>query len=254
MAHQPQRMPTKAVTARSTARRTQLLLGISSAAASGPLRLPGSGGGQGPWSLLDVGHRVALLTVCVGRGAGAAIGIDHGVDAVGHRTIMPGKDVIEDVGDRDPPDGAVEEGLHRHLVRRRSATPGPSRPPDRPRRPGRGSAKVARSGGSKSSRRSVAQSICPNGVASALGVGQGVADGQAHVGHRQLGDGGPVGELDHRVDHRLGVDDHLDVVVAHAEQLVGLDDLEPLVHQRAGVDGDLRSHAPGGMGQRLRRR
>ena len=47
MAHQPQRMPTKAVTARRMARRIQLLLGISSAAASGPLRLPGSGGGQG---------------------------------------------------------------------------------------------------------------------------------------------------------------------------------------------------------------
>ena len=94
--------------------------GLGSAAPARVGRRPG------PWTLLDVGHRVALLTVSLGRGAGAAIGIDHGVDAVGHRTIMPGKDVIEDVGDRDPPDGAVEEGLHRHLVG--GVQPGRGRP------------------------------------------------------------------------------------------------------------------------------
>ena len=40
-------------------------------------------------------------------------------------------------------------------------------------------------------------------------------------------------------------------VVGHAEQLVGLDHLEALVHQRAGVDRDLRTHRPRRMGQRL---
>ena len=91
----------------------------------------------------------------------------------------------------------------------------------------------------------------PNGGADAVRVGQGVADGQAHVGQRELGDGGAVGELDHRVHDRLRVDDDLDAVVADAEQLVGLDDLEALVHERRGVHGDLRSHAPGRMGQGL---
>ena len=46
-----------------------------------------------------------------------------------------------------------------------------------------------------------------------------------------------------------GVHDDLDLVVADPEEFVGLDDLEALVHQRAGVDGDLRAHLPGRMGQ-----
>ena len=45
--------------------------------------------------------------------------------------------------------------------------------------------------------------------------------------------------------------DDLDLVVGRAEQFVGLDDLEALVHQRAGVDRDLRPHLPRRMSQRL---
>ena len=60
-----------------------------------------------------------------------------------------------------------------------------------------------------------------------------------------------VAELDHRVDDRLGVDDHVDGVIGDAEQLVGLDHLEALVHQGGGVDGDLRAHRPGRVDQRL---
>ena len=48
---------------------------------------------------------------------------------------------------------------------------------------------------------------------------------------------------------RLRVDDDLDVVVVDAEQLAGLDYLEPLVHERRGVDRDLRPHLPGRMGE-----
>ena len=83
------------------------------------------------------------------------------------------------------------------------------------------------------------------------GQPEGVPDGQAHVRHAQLGDRRAVGELHHRVDHGLRVHDDLDVVVVDPEQLVGLDDLEPLVHQRAGVDRDLRTHRPRRMGQSL---
>ena len=68
---------------------------------------------------------------------------------------------------------------------------------------------------------------------------------------RQLGDRGAVGELDHRVHDRLRVHHHLDLVVVDAEQLVGLDHLEALVHQRRRVDRDLRAHLPRRVGQRL---
>ena len=57
--------------------------------------------------------------------------------------------------------------------------------------------------------------------------------------------------LDHRVHDRLRVDHHLDRVVGDPEELVGLDDLEALVHQGRGVDGDLGSHRPGRVGERL---
>ena len=82
-------------------------------------------------------------------------------------------------------------------------------------------------------------------------VGEGVPDRQPHVGERQLCHHGPVDELDHGVHHRLRMDDHVDGVVRHAEELVGLDDLETLVHQGGGVHGDLRAHRPGRMGQCL---
>ena len=49
------------------------------------------------------------------------------------------------------------------------------------------------------------------------------------------------------------MDDDVDLVVIDPEQLVGLDHLQALVHQRARVDGDLRPHLPGGMGERLAR-
>src|SRR5207248_2232268 len=58
-------------------------------------------------------------------------------------------------------------------------------------------------------------------------------------------------ELDHGVDDRLRVNHDLDVVIVNAEQLVGLDDLETLVHESGRVDGVLRPHVPGRVGQRL---
>ena len=75
----------------------------------------------------------------------------------------------------------------------------------------------------------------------AIGPGEGVPDGQTHIGDRELGDGGGVGELDHRMHDRLRMHDDIDLVEAdavsgvaggRAEQFVSLDDLEALVHQR----------------------
>jgi hypothetical protein len=112
-------------------------------------------------------------------------------------------------------------------------------------------AKTSRSGGSKSRRDRRGPVDGAEGVMEAVGVGEGVTDGQSHVGGRELGDSGPVGELHHRVYDRLGMNNHRHPVVVDAEQLMGLDDLEALVHQGGGVHGDLGAHAPGGMGQGL---
>ena len=50
------------------------------------------------------------------------------------------------------------------------------------------------------------------------------------------------------------VDDHVDPLVGKPEQVMRLDHLEALVHQRGGVDRDLAAHVPGGMRERLARR
>ena len=63
----------------------------------------------------------------------------------------------------------------------------------------------------------------------------------------------PSDELDHRVDHRLGVHDDVEGVVRHVEQQVRLDQLQALVDQRRGVGGDDLAHVPGRVGERLRR-
>ena len=53
------------------------------------------------------------------------------------------------------------------------------------------------------------------------------------------------------MDDRLRVHDDVDAVVRRAEQVVGLDDLEALVHQRRRVDGDLAAHRPRRVLERL---
>ena len=80
---------------------------------------------------------------------------------------------------------------------------------------------------------------------------EGETDREAHVGHRELGDGGAVDELHHAVHDRLRVHHDVDLVEGDAEQLVGLDHLEALVHERRRVDGDLGAHVPGGVAQRV---
>jgi hypothetical protein len=44
---------------------------------------------------------------------------------------------------------------------------------------------------------------------------------------------------------------HVDVVVVGTEELVRLDHLEALVHQRRRVDGDLGPHVPRRVGERV---
>eukprot|EP01136_Pigoraptor_vietnamica_P026049 Opistho-1_new@80667 len=85
----------------------------------------------------------------------------------------------------------------------------------------------------------------------ALGPRQAIGDGSAHVRRAQLGHHRAVGVLHHRMDHALGVDHHLDLRCGQAEQVAGLDDLERLVHHGGGVDRNLATHHPVGMGAGL---
>jgi len=56
------------------------------------------------------------------------------------------------------------------------------------------------------------------------------------------------------MDGALRLHDDFDLVVGHVEQMMRLDDLEPLVHERGGVDRNLGAHMPGRMFQCLSRR
>ena len=80
------------------------------------------------------------------------------------------------------------------------------------------------------------------------------AIGSRMSGGDSLGDRRAVGELDHRVDDRLRVHDHVDALVRDVEQQVRLDELQALVDQGRRVGGDQLAHVPRRVGQRLRRR
>ena len=84
-------------------------------------------------------------------------------------------------------------------------------------------------------------------------IGEGVLNRQTHVGRADLGLNGAIIELDQRVDDTLGMHHYIYFIVRDLEKAMGLYDLHSLVHQSGGIDGDLVSHAPGGMLQRLLR-
>ena len=50
------------------------------------------------------------------------------------------------------------------------------------------------------------------------------------------------------------MDQHIETIGADREEMMRLDELKRLVHQRRRIDGDLRAHGPVGMGERLLRR
>ena len=85
----------------------------------------------------------------------------------------------------------------------------------------------------------------------ALRVVQRVGDRHPHVGIAEVGERGAVVELDQRVDQRLRVDDDVDPLVGHGEEVMRLDRLEALVHQRRRVDRDPAAHLPGRVGERV---
>ena len=87
----------------------------------------------------------------------------------------------------------------------------------------------------------------------ALGIGERVGDGHAHVRVAEVRERRAVPEADDRVHDRGRMDDDLDLLVRHAEEEMRLDQLESFVGERRGVDGDLRAHVPGRVRERLRR-
>ena len=80
---------------------------------------------------------------------------------------------------------------------------------------------------------------------------QGEGDRHAHVRIAEVGERGAIAQVHEAVHDGLRMDDHVQPVIREPEQVVGLDQLQPLVHQRGRVDRDLASHVPGGVGERL---
>ena len=81
----------------------------------------------------------------------------------------------------------------------------------------------------------------------ALGPGEGVEDGEAHVGDGDLREDAAVDVLDQRVNGGLGMDGDFDLRGGKVEEAAGFDDLEALVEHGGGVDGDALAHDPGGV-------
>src|SRR2546427_4982644 len=71
-----------------------------------------------------------------------------------------------------------------------------------------------------------------------VGIGQRHSDRETHVRPSQLGLQRAVDELHERVDDALRMDAHRDRVQWDAKQVMRLDELEALVHERRRVDGD----------------
>ena len=84
-----------------------------------------------------------------------------------------------------------------------------------------------------------------------IGIGHRVADGQLHVGRTELREHRAVAVLDERMNDTLAVDDGIHLPQRQTVEPHGLDDLKALVHQRRGIDGDLRAHRPVGVTERV---
>ena len=85
----------------------------------------------------------------------------------------------------------------------------------------------------------------------AFGIGERILDRQSHVGCTELCLDTTIDELHGGVYDRLRMDEHLDAIDRQVEEPTCLDDLEALVHHAGGVDGDLSTHLPVGVLERL---
>ena len=60
---------------------------------------------------------------------------------------------------------------------------------------------------------------------------------------------GAVGKLDHGVNLRLALHDHVNEIEIAAEQMHGLDTFQTFVHEGGGINRDLGTHSPRRMRQ-----
>ena len=153
-----------------------------------------------PASSTDVSHAARSRSLDGDGGALARHPVSF--ENVGDVVNVPGAGVERlgvDGGDGRPRDPAVEEGGHRHLVgpaqHRRGAPSGPA---------GLEGEAEAGEGVEVGGLERELRDLGPVDRAERLGQpgrrAEGEPDGQAHVGHRELGDGRAVDELDHAVD------------------------------------------------------
>ena len=78
----------------------------------------------------------------------------------------------------------------------------------------------------------------------ALRIQKRVLNRKLHVGGRELRHDRAVNVLDHRVHDRLWMNEDIDAIGRHREQMMRLDHLQAFVHQRCGVYRDLGPHRP----------
>ena len=77
--------------------------------------------------------------------------------------------------------------------------------------------------------------------------GDGILDGETHVGVTELCQLGAIFEFDKGVDDALRMDNDIDLLDWDIEEPSGLDHFESFIEERGGVDGDLLTHCPSGV-------
>src|SRR5690554_7545070 len=77
-----------------------------------------------------------------------------------------------------------------------------------------------------------------------LRPGQPVGNWRTHVRASKLGENGTVRVLYHGMDNTLRMNVNLNPVWRGIEQPTGLNQLQPFVHERGGVDRNLLAHRP----------
>ena len=165
------------------------------------------------------------------------------------REVHGAERALHDPCDADEGQTPLEERLHRHLVRcieRAGRDPSPL-PRLARQREQRERLEIRLLEGERQS----GERERRHGRRGALGVGEGVGDRHAHVRVAEMREHRTVAEADERVHDRPRVHDHLDLLVREPEEVVRLDELEPLVREGGRVDGDLRAHRPGRVRERV---
>ena len=84
--------------------------------------------------------------------------------------------------------------------------------------------------------------------------GEGILDGKAHIRRAQLCQHRIITVFHQGVNYTLPVDHNGNFLGRHPVESHSFDELKPFIHQGGGVHGDLGSHGPVGMLQRLGQR